>query len=277
MSKALWPAMSGAIARDHEVEVIANNLANANTAGFKKDQVNFKEYLVQNEKAADLNVDIPRSPIKDKDLYPLDGRDQSFVIVNGTHTQFSQGGMKVTDNPLDLAISGEGFFEVNTPSGVRYTRAGNFKLSADGKLVTTEGYPVLAETGGRAGGDARAREIQLQDRQGNVHINESGDIYMGEGLVAKLSVVTFPNKNLIQKAGSLLFENKKPDQNEPVTISQAGLGTTLKQGVIETSNVNPVEEISNLIRANRMFEQDLKALKTVNEMMQKEVNDIGKF
>lgn len=277
MSKALWPAMSGAIARDHEVEVIANNLANANTAGFKKDQVSFKEYLVKNEKTEGISADIPRSPIKDKDLYPLDGRDQSFVVVDGTHTQFSQGGMKVTDNPLDLAISGEGFFEVNTPQGVRYTRAGNFKMGADGRLVTPDGYPVLSAGGGTPGEDPAGREIQLRGRAGEVHVNEQGELFMGNDLVAKLNVVSFPNKNLVRKTGGLFFENKDPAQNAPVPVAQANPSTSIKQGIIETSNVNPVEEISNLIRANRMFEQDLKAMKTVNEMLQREVNDIGKF
>src|SRR4051812_8575288 len=106
MSKPLWPAVSGAMARDHQVEVIANNLANVNTDGFKRDDVSFKQYLAKDEKMDDVTMDIPRGPIKDKDIYPLDGHDQAFVIVDGTHTKFSQGAMKVTDNPLDVALNG---------------------------------------------------------------------------------------------------------------------------------------------------------------------------
>ena len=271
MSKPLWPAVSGAVARDMQVEVISNNLANVNTNGFKKDAVDFKEYLTKNEKMGDLTVDIPRSPIKDKDLYPLDGRDQSFVVVNGTHTSFKTGGLKVTDNPLDLALSGPGFLEVSTPAGIRYTKSGALKVGPDGRLVTSEGHPVLAK--GDPGSDPAARFIQLSGREGSIHINEKGEIYAGDALVSPLSVVEFGDLKTIRKTGGLYFENK----NQTGNPAQAAAVTEVKQGMLETSNVNPVEEISNLIRANRMFEQDLKAMKTVNEMLQREVNDIGKL
>ena len=269
MSKPLWPAVSGAIARDHEVEVISNNLANVNTNGFKKDGVEFKEYLAKEEKTSDLMEDIPRSPIKDKDLYPLGGRDQSFVVVRETHTNFRTGGIKVTDNPLDVALNGPGFFEVSTPAGIRYTKSGSFKLSHEGKLVTTDGNPVLAQ----GEGDPAGRQITLGDHKGSVHINEQGDIYMGDDLIAKLNVVEFSDLYKVRKTAGLLFENKEPVANLP-KLSE---NTQVKQGMVEGSNVNPVEEIGNLIRANRMFEEDLKAMKTVNEMLQKEVNDVGKF
>lgn len=282
MSKALWPAVSGAVARDHQVEVIANNLANANTNGFKKDDVTFKEYLVKGEKMQDLGEDIPRSPIKDKDLYPLDGRDQSMVVVNGTYSVHKTGGLKVTDNPLDIALDGPGFFEISTPQGIRYTRSGSFKISPEGRLETSEGNPVLmpgeapaADEGGaiRApASDVAGRYINLLGRDGAIHINEKGELYSGEDKVANLSVVEFESTKTLQKSGSLNFDNKDP-KNAAVPAQK----TWLRQGMVETSNVNPVEEISNLIRANRMFEQDLKAMKTVNEMMQKEVNDIGKL
>lgn len=273
MSKALWPAVSGAMARDHQIEVISNNLANVNTNGFKRDDVSFKEYLSKNEKMVVEGEEIPRSPIKDKDLYPLDGRDQSFVIVNGTHTKFSTGGFKVTDNPLDMALDGPGFFEIATPQGLRLTRAGSFKISPEGKLVTTEGFAVLSRVPEGEATPPEAREINLRDRAGNLHVNDAGEVYMGDEKVSQLSVVEFSDLNQIRKVGSSNFENKDPVKNPP----QIATRTSTKQGVLETSNVNPVQEISNLIRANRMFEQDLKAMKTVNEMMSKEVNDIGKL
>jgi flagellar basal-body rod protein FlgG len=279
MSKALWPAVSGAVARDHQVEVIANNLANVNTNGFKKDDVSFKEYLSKNEKMSDLGEDIPRSPIKDKDLYPLDGRDQSFVVVHGTHPIHKTGGQKVTDNPLDVALDGPGFFEISTPQGIRYTRAGSFKISSEGRLETSEGHPVLSAAESTPGepvrgpaSEAAGRYINLTGREGAIHINDRGEMYVGDDKVTDLSVVEFNDLRSLRKTGGLNFENKDP--KNPAIQAQK---TSLKQGIIETSNVNPVEEISNLIRANRMFEQDLKAMKTVNEMMQKEVNDIGKM
>jgi flagellar basal-body rod protein FlgG len=273
MSKPLWPAVSGAIARDHQIEVISNNLANVNTNGFKRDDISFKEYLSKNEKMTIEGEEIPRSPIKDKDLYPLDGRDQSFVVVNGTHTKFSTGGFRVTDNPLDIALSGPGFFEISTPNGIRYTKAGSFKLSPEGKVVTTDGYPVLSKGVEGDTGEAGGREISIADREGSFHVNSQGEIYMGDEKVSQFSVVEFPNVNLIRKTGSTNFENKNTLQNAPIASTQ----TEVKQGMVETSNVNPVQEISNLIRANRMFEQDLKAMKTVNDMLSKEVNEIGKM
>jgi flagellar basal-body rod protein FlgG len=271
MSKPLWPAVSGAVARDFEVEVISNNLANVNTNGFKKDGVDFKEYLVANEKTEDLTADIPRSPVKDKDLYPLGGKDQSFVVVNGTHTSFKTGGLKVTDNPLDVALSGPGFLEVSTPAGVRYTRAGALKLAPDGRLVTSEGHPVLAR--GEPGSDPAARHINVLGRDGQLHINDRGELYMNDERVATLGVVEFGDLKTMRKAGGMVFENKNPQGNPP----QEATHTMVRQGVLETSNVNPVEEIANLIRANRMFEQDLKAMKTVSEMLSKEVSDIAKM
>ena len=273
MSKPLWPAVSGAMARDHQIEVISNNLANVNTNGFKRDDVAFKEYLSKNEKMVIEGEEIPRSPIKDKDLYPLDGRDQSFVVVNGTHTKFSTGGFKVTDNPLDFALSGPGFFEISTPAGVRYTKAGSFKLSSEGKIVTSDGFPVLSKGLEGDTGDAVGREISIADREGALHVNPQGEIFMGDQKVGQFSIVEFPDLKQVRKIGSANFENRNPQLNTPV----ASVNTDVKQGVIETSNVNPVQEISNLIRANRMFEQDLKAMKTVNDMLSKEVNEIGKM
>jgi flagellar basal-body rod protein FlgG len=271
MSKPLWPAVSGAVARDFEVEVISNNLANVNTNGFKKDGVEFKEYLVRDEKMQDLGAAIPRSPVKDKDLYPLDGRDQSFVIVNGTRTSFKTGGFKVTDNPLDIALNGPGFLEVSTPSGIRYTRAGALKLAPDGRLTTSDGHPVLAK--GDANADPASRFINIAGRDGQLHINERGDLYLNDEQVGTLGVVEFGDLKNLHKTGGTLFENKNPKVNPPITAEQ----TAIRQGVLETSNVNPVEEIANLIRANRMFEQDLKAMKTVSEMLSKESNEIGKM
>jgi len=274
MSKPLWPAVSGAMARDAQIEVISNNLANVNTNGFKRDDVTFKEYLSKKETLDAVPEDIPRSPIKDKDLYRLDGRDQSFVVVNGTHTKFATGGFKVTDNPLDIALDGPGFFEISTPNGIRYTKAGSFKLAPDGKIVTSDGHPVLASGGeGNANAPAAGREISIADREGALHVNDQGEVYMGDDKVAQLGIVEFGDLNQIRKIGGSNFENKNPAANPP----QVAVKTLTKQGLVETSNVNPVQEISNLIRANRMFEQDLKAMKTVNEMMSKEVNEIGKM
>jgi flagellar basal-body rod protein FlgF len=306
LSSGIWTAASGASAQSQAVEMVANNLANSDTLAFKKDTPTFKEYLVKQERQEGPQ-DIPRGPIKEKEFYPLDGRDQSFVVVDGTYSNFKQGNLKVTQAPLDVAIDGPGFLEVSTPSGIRYTRQGSLKVATDGRLVTSDGNPVLASTpGGLAAAlapnqqqdqgrpsdsalgaqgrapaglpnglnapDVAARFINLRDRGQNLNINQQGEIYAGEDLIGKLSLVEFTDVNKLRKQGGSLYENQGQN-NQPVIPAH----TQLHQGMLETSNVNPVEEMTNLIKANRLFEEDLKSMKTYGEMMGREVNDIGKL
>ncbi|MFL5812682.1 MAG: flagellar hook-basal body protein [Bdellovibrionia bacterium] len=298
MATGLWTSVSGAASQAANVDIISNNLANTDTPAFKKDAAEFKEYLSVKEREHGAQ-DIPRGPIKDKEFYPLDGRDQSFVVMDGTFTNFKQGNLRVTNSPLDVAMDGPGFIEVSTPNGVRYTRQGSLKLAMDGRLVTNEGYPVLSsQPGGLAAqaallaqqqqqnGGAQnrapagavnqtvdaARFINLRDRAGNLSITQSGEIYSGDQLIAKLSVVEFQDNNKLRKIGGSLYE-----AGDTANISTNPQKTVVRQGVLETSNVNPIEEMTNLIKANRMFEADLKAMKTYGEMMGREANDIGKL
>jgi len=299
VASGIWNATAGAVAQAQVVDTVANNLANADTLGFKKDSVSFKEFLSAQERS-DVSADIPRGPVKDKDFYPLDGKDQAFVVVDGTYSNFRPGHLKITNGALDTAIDGPGFFEVSTPSGIRYTRQGSFKVATDGRLVTTDGFPVLAsQPGGLAAdnpntaqlvnqlqsGQGRletqggvsteaglaARFINLKDANGRVSISPKGEIFSGGGLVATLSVKEFNDPRKLRKVGGTLFESKDPANLKPAEKSE------IQQGMLETSNVNPVEEMTALIQANRLFEQDLKAMKTYGELMQREANDIGKL
>jgi flagellar basal-body rod protein FlgG len=277
--------VSGASAQQQNVDIVANNLANADTLGFKKDAPAFREYLATLEREHPV-ADIPRGPIKDKDFYPLDGRDQAFVVTDGTYTNFRQGNLRVTQNPLDVALDGAGFFEISTPQGIRYTRQGSFHVSGDGRLETVDGYPVLAsQPGGLAAppqgsqgrgpasaGAEAGRFISLRDRGSQFSITPQGEIYAGEDLVGKLSVVEFNDLRKLRKSGGNAFEN--PDI---ANLSAQPQRTIVRQGVLETSNVNPIEEMAKLISANRLFEHDLKAMRTYGEMMQREANDIGKL
>jgi flagellar basal-body rod protein FlgF len=287
LASGIWPSVSGAAAQAQNVDMVANNLANADTLGFKKDAPAFREYLATQEREHSPQ-DIPRGAITNKDLYPLDGRDQAFVVVDGTYTDFKQGNLRVTQNPLDVALDGGGFFEVSTPQGNRYTRQGSFHISPEGRLETVDGFPVLASQPGglaapqaaalaqqQAPGQARnpastanpadaARFINLRDRGTHFSINPQGEVYASGGdLIAKLAVVEFGDARQLRKTGGNLFLNPAP--------------TIVRQGLLETSNVNPIEEMTKLISANRLFEHDLKAMKTYGEMMSREVNDIGKL
>lgn len=140
--REIWVPISGAIAQQRNVEQIANNVANANTPGFKKDKVVFKEYLAALEKGAE-DVDLPQRDWKPEDFYRSNGVEDSFVKVDGTYTMHEQGQLTPTGNSFDFALNGQGFFEVLTPQGVRYTRKGNFTINAEGKLVTDQGFSIL--------------------------------------------------------------------------------------------------------------------------------------
>jgi flagellar basal-body rod protein FlgG len=287
----MWTAASGAAAQTMNLDTIANNLANADTPAFKKDVTTFKEYLATIEREH-APGDIPRSPIKDKDLYPLDGRDQSFVVVDGTHAIHKQGPLRVTQRQLDVALEGPGFLEVSTPQGVKYSRQGSLKLAADGRLVNSEGYAVLgvvqgdqAQIGNNSGvgvsqnsfpnqggnQNVAARYINLRDRGSYLTISEQGEIFEGDDLVGRISVVEFKDLAKLKKTGGQLFEGK-----DPTNLTKAR-STSVRQGVLETSNVNPIEEMTNLINGNRLFEQDLKSLKTYGELLGKEANEVGKL
>lgn len=276
MANGMWTAAAGAITQSQNLDVIANNLANSDTLAFKKDTPTFKEYLATVEREHEA-VDIPRGAIKDKDFYPLDGRDQSFVVTDGTHTSFRQGHLRVTQGQFDVALDGPGFLEVSTPSGIRYTRQGSLKVGSDGRLLTTEGFPVLAaEATGLAGqgagnGNVAGRFINLRDQGARFAIGPTGEIYAGDNLIARLSVVEFQDLKQLHKTGGLMFENRQDTNRMPPAK------TIVRQGVLETSNVNPIEEMTNMIKANRLFEQDLKALKTYGELLGKEANEVGKL
>lgn len=291
MASGMWTAVSGAKARAEIVDTVANNLANVDTVGFKKDQQIFKEYVSTAERDHERAAG-KLGRITDQDLHPVNDKDQSHVIVHGTYTSFQQGPLKVTKGPLDVAIQGSGLIEVSTPQGVRFTRNGAFKMGQDGRLVTSEGYPVLAEaprdtatttpnrapaaagaqpTAEDAAGAIAGRFINLRDR-GPISVTEQGEVYADGNLVAKLSVVEFENPNLIRKQGGQLFANIDPSKNPEKNAEN----TTIHQGMLEGSNVNPIQEMSELIRAHRLFEQDLKNLKTYGELLGKEANDIGR-
>ncbi len=302
MATGMWTSVSGAAAQAQAVDTVANNLANVDTNGFKKDVPAFKEYLSSVEREHD-RPSIHVGPVKDKDLNPLYDKDQAHVIVHGNYTSFKQGPMKVTKSPLDVAIEGPGLIEVSTPQGLKYTRHGSFKVAADGRLVTNEGYPVLlSRAGGLAGQEPAAlaapasgsgagelasgaptpgslsdpaiasRFINVKDR-GNINIDEKGDIYSGQDLLGQVSVVEFQDPKLLQKTGLQYFTNTLPEKN----AAKDPTNTRIHQGMLEGSNVNPVEEMTNLIKANRLFEHDLKVMKTFGDMMGREANDIGKL
>lgn len=266
-SKGLFTAVSGAVAQQQRLDTIANNIANSNTAAFKKDRQTFSEYLTAYEKMDNV-IQVPRVPASIESFYEMNGGDKSYANAAGTFTDFTQGQLKPTGSTLDVGLEGRGFFEVLTPQGVRLTRGGAFHVNSAGQLVTKEGHLVLKDGLGQ---DAQGRGITLSGR--NVTISYQGDIYDGGDFVGKLSLVNVNNADAIQKVGSSLYA-LKPNYNEAL-VAARDLQT--HQGFIETSNVNIIEEMTDMIAASRTFESTQQALKAFDQMDDKLVNQVPKL
>ncbi|KYG67154.1 flagellar biosynthesis protein [Bdellovibrio bacteriovorus] len=266
--KGVYTALSGAMAQSTKLDTIANNLANVNTPAFKRDQQIFQEYLTANEKPP-TTTQIPRDVAAIESFYNMQGGDKSYVDTKGTFTDFSQGSLKPTGNNLDVAIDGKGFFEIATPGGVRLTRAGNFTLDGNGQLVTKEGHPVLSA--GEPGADPASRVIRVT---GNapLSISDSGDVIEGTEVVGRLSMVQVNNPDSLLKQGSGLYTFK--DNIAPDMVNVAN--PSVRQGFLETSNVNIVQEMTDMISTQRVFESTQKAISAYDQMADKMVNVVGK-
>lgn len=265
--KDLWVPVSGAIAQQRKVETIANNLANANTPGFKKDEVSFKEHLTVLEKGYD-DIDVPDKEFQPKDFYHSYGTEHSKVEVDGSYTIHEQGALNPTGNRLDFAINGEGFFEVLTPFGVRYTRNGSFNLSPEGHIVTNQGHYLLSS---RPAENPKDRLIKVSNS--NIGVNIQGEVFDKGAKIDQFSVSKFKDVHALKKQGEGLYINKYPGN----LLGQANSKTFVKQGFIEQSNVNAIKEMSHLIQAHRNFESIQNVIKAYDNISSKAVNEISRF
>jgi len=267
--KGLYTAVSGSMAQNLRLETTANNLSNINTPGFKKDTQVFKEYLTNNEKLPEV-IKVPKVPASIESFYDMQGVDKSYVDTLGTYSDFTQGGLKQTGNKLDLAIDGSGFFEVATPKGVRFTRNGAFSLDGQGQLVNKEGWPILKRA--EPGTPIEQRVIKIPNAGANLSISDVGDVSVDGESVGQLSLVEFTDKNALNKEGASVY-GLKPNRNPQFTsVPQPNL----KQGFIETSNVNIVQEMTDMISATRLFESTQKAIQAYDSMADKLVNVVPK-
>jgi len=219
-------SLSRQVALERELDVVANNIANINTTGYKTDGALFEEYLSPSARAGGS------TPV-------------SFVRDRGVWHNMSQGPVEHTGNPLDVAIDGQGFLTVQTPGGVRYTRNGALQINATGQLVTSDGYQVMGDGG----------PITLQPTDHQVSISRDGTISVREGtsnvdsLRGKLKLVSIDNPGQLQKAGSSTFNFTGDGAPPPNT--KAGL----IQGAVEKSNVRGVVEMSRMIEITRAYTQ----------------------
>ena len=242
MNSGIYSALTGNIAAMKRLDVLSNNLANVNTPGFKKDRMTFEGVL----QAAGAQ---PR---------PGGGTDAPVYAETAFFTDYSTGAVKQTGNTFDLAIDGDGFFAVTTADGQRaYTRQGNFRLDSTGRLVTADGAQV-------AGGIVIAG--------GKVDVNGKGEVFVDGSQVGRLEVVDFPKPYALQKLGGGLFVPADP-QAAPQPVA----GEPVRQGAIEESNVNTVQEMVQLIETNRYFEMCSKMVKAYDDLTGKAANELGKI
>lgn len=258
MMRALWTAGSGMKAQQFCVDVISNNLSNVNTTSFKKERAEFKDMLYET-----LN----RATVMDGEGRPVNLQVGHGASIVATVKNFGTGSLEKTDNPLDFAIDGDGFFVVLGPRGdFAYTRDGNFKLSVsdDGNMLTTsEGYPVLDDMGTEIYIDVDISKLIVSDQGELSYTDESGVIVP---LGQRIGIVKFPNRQGLESIGSNLYASS-PASGEAVDDSEMGTLSNVKQYYIESSNVQVVEEMVKLIIAQRAYEINSKAVQTADDML----------
>lgn len=242
MDQGIYTAVAGAMAMEERLSIIANNLANVNTAGFKKDAVVFEDF----QKKLDTSK---LSPGQYR-ATPVD------VVVGRQYIDAMQGGFLDTGNPLDVAIAGEGFFAVSTPDGIRYTRAGTFTASPEGLLVTPQGYTVQGQ-----GGD-----ITLGN--GKVAIDSRGTVTVDGNTVDVLQISSIPEEGLVRQ-GNSLFSSR--EGYTPEAVENPGI----RQGYIESSNVEAVTEMVGLITTQRAYESYQKLIKAFSDISSQSMHNVG--
>ena len=234
MDAAMYKALSGAVAQMRRLEAASQDMANVNTSGYKGERLAFSEVLAKR--------------------LPADDRPGGLVALGDQRVQFGPGEVHGTGNPFNLTVEGDGFFVVQTARGERYTRNGSFTMKADGTVITSQGDAVLGQGG----------PIQLTGA--TMEVGGDGTVRSGDNEVGKLRLARFTDGRKAVKEGANLF------RSEPANITDA---TDLRvvQGSLEQSNVSPVDSMIALIAINRQFEAYERAMKMMDSMTEKMLND----
>ena len=253
MMRALYTAASGMQAQQYNIDTISNNLANVNTGGFRRNEARFQDLIYQ-------NLRVPGTPVG-ASVVPV-GQDVGLgVKIGASEKTFTQGVLQQTDNPLDLAIQGDGFFQVTRPDGtIAYTRDGSFKRDANGTIVTADGYLL-------------SPQITIPPSATAVSVGTDGTVsaqipgQQQPQTLGQLTLVRFTNAAGLSPLGQNLF--LQTGASGAPTISQPGLNGagTLQRGYLEASNVSVVTEMVNLITAQRAYEANSKAISTADSML----------
>lgn len=242
MENALLVGLSRQVSLKRQMDVVANNLANMNTPGYKTGTLLFEKHLMP---VAQMN-----------ELSGKDGRI-SFVLDTSIYRSFEEGGFEQTGNELDVALSGNGWMVVQTPDGDRYTRNGQLKLDSEGQLVLPSGQPVLGEGG----------PITFGPEETGIEIAHDGTISSSQGIKDRLQVVKFDNNAALKKEGDTLFStNQAPQPAENVRVVQ---------GAIENSNVQPIVELTRMIETVRAYTSMTQALSQAQDLRRDAIQQLG--
>jgi len=245
----VFTALSGKSAIFKQMQVIANNLANMNTAGFKAEKILFEKALKQES--------VVEGSLSKEIASPNQLRPHDFVQIRGSIADLSQGAIETTHNPLDVAVDGEGMFVIQTPDGERYTRSGEFILNQEGTLVTQQGFSVMGQGGAITLGGGLAE------------IREDGRVYSNGVEVGQLRIAQVEAKDLIREAGQKFKLAEGASAQEVVNVKVRG-------GAVESSNVNAVKELTDMIFASRLFESMEKVNDSNTKMQQARNSVFGK-
>ena len=257
MQNSMYTALFGALANEHRMNSIANNLANVNTTGYKRDHLSFKDTFAM---YAHDQIMEPMVHLRSEKLFP-EPQHVGRTRISIAQTDFEQGSVKVTGDTFDVAISGNGFFKVRTIQGDFYTRNGHFRLTGEGALITEQGYPVVGGGG----------EIVLPAGIKNFTISESGDIYGDGEPVGTIDLVEVDNPLALEKLGNNMYRQRPGSEMEEIESNSA-----MVQGFLEVSNVNPVYEMVNMIEAQRQFEAYTKVMQTADAIDREAITKVGR-
>lgn len=247
MQDAMFSGLFGALTTEHRMNYIANNLANVNTHGFKRQTLAFKDTMAY---YAHDEIREPLMHLRSDPLFP-EPKNVARPRIAVSKIDFGQGTMEFTGNALDLCIGGENaFFRVETPNGPYLSRSGHFVLSSDGTVMNPDGYPLLGEGG----------NIVVPAGTRNIVITGDGQVSADGMLINRIELVSVDNPQNLEKLGNNLY---RPRENVDVTEGSAyANGARVEQGFIEKANVEVVSEMVNMIEVNRMFEMYQKVMQT---------------
>jgi flagellar basal-body rod protein FlgF len=243
MENSFLVGLSQQMAANRSMEVIANNLANMATPAYKRESEQFQQYM---------------TPVQGTEAEGGGTVNVAFVLDHGTVRDMSEGSLETTGSPLDIAISGPGYFVVKTPDGDRYTRDGHFRFDEQGRVVTEQGYAVQSD-----GGD-----ISLQAQDGQLRVSGTGALSSDTQTLGKLKIVKFDDERALQKMGASLYDaaGQNPDAVDAPRVSQ---------GMVEKSNVEPVLEISHMIEVMRAYQASADLTQSGEDLLKQAIEKLG--